>query len=243
MSEFRRRLIAQGEKKVNQFIATYNVTSTSSATKIITSSFIDQIEKMYIDGVEIIPVSTYTFTTTGEHKVKAVFSSKLDTCQTMFSLCKELTSIDTSNLDTSSSTSIAFMFDSTTISSVDLSNLDTSNATSMEYLFSANRQLTSIDISFDIGKITKASAVFNYNTKLTNVNPPYNWKQANISFAQSSKLTPFSVHLLIERASSVAEGATARTLILHATAKANWEASEYYTADQAMATEKLITIQ
>lgn len=67
------------------------------------------------------------------------------------------------------------------------------------------------------------------------------WKQENIS-VPSSKLTPQSIHYIIQNAMSVAEGATARTLKLHATAKTNWENSEYYQEDLAVLEEKGITI-
>lgn len=52
--------------KPSYFIATYNVTSTSSSTKLLgfSSSNIQQISKMYIDDIEVTPTSAYTFSTT-----------------------------------------------------------------------------------------------------------------------------------------------------------------------------------
>jgi hypothetical protein len=84
--------------------------------------------------------------------------------------------------------------------------------------------------------------MFFRNHKLTDLDPFYNWKQADLRI-QYTDFTPLAVHRLIERSASVADGAVARTLELSSTTKTNWQASEYYTADQAMATEKLITIQ
>lgn len=68
------------------------------------------------------------------------------------------------------------------------------------------------------------------------------WMKYNISVAQSPNLLPSSIHYIIQNAIDVADGATARTLTLHATAKANWEASEYYEQDLAVLTDKGITI-
>ena len=69
-----------------------------------------------------------------------------------------------------------------------------------------------------------------------------NWKSGNCEAYNSSLLSPSSIHNTIQNAMSVAEGATTRTLTLHATAKANWEASEYYEQDLAVLTDKGITI-
>lgn len=68
------------------------------------------------------------------------------------------------------------------------------------------------------------------------------WKSHSINLQWSSKLIPSSIHYIIQNAMSVADGAIARTLTLHATAKANWEASEYYEQDLAVLEEKGITI-
>lgn len=68
------------------------------------------------------------------------------------------------------------------------------------------------------------------------------WKQYRISFVDSIQLKPKSIHYIIQNAMSVAEGATARILQLHAKAKTNWENSEYYEQDLAVLTDKGITI-
>ena len=55
-------------------IATYNVTSTTSNTRLLGSSFIlSQITEMYIDDVKLDNVvKIYVFDTKGEHTVKFV---------------------------------------------------------------------------------------------------------------------------------------------------------------------------
>ena len=69
-----------------------------------------------------------------------------------------------------------------------------------------------------------------------------NWKQGNLILTNCSALNINSLNYIIEHALGEEDGATARTLTLHATAKANWEASEYYEADLAVLEEKGITI-
>lgn len=68
------------------------------------------------------------------------------------------------------------------------------------------------------------------------------WKKYNIKLNESMQLKPKSIHYIIQNAMSVADGATARSLTLHATAKANWKTSEYYEQDLAVLTDKGITI-
>ena len=68
------------------------------------------------------------------------------------------------------------------------------------------------------------------------------WKQTNISISESSSLSPESIHYIIQNAVDLADGATARTLTLHATAKTNWQNSEYYQQDLAVLSTKGITI-
>lgn len=68
------------------------------------------------------------------------------------------------------------------------------------------------------------------------------WGKNNIPLNMTSVLTAESIHYIIQNAMSVADGATARTLTLHATVKTNWQNSEYYEQDLAVLTDKGITI-
>lgn len=69
-----------------------------------------------------------------------------------------------------------------------------------------------------------------------------NWGKYDISTKDSDNLSPESIHYIIQNAVDVADGATARTLTLHATAKTNWQNSEYYEQDLAVLSIKGITI-
>lgn len=65
-----------------------------------------------------------------------------------------------------------------------------------------------------------------------------NWDAYNIILDRSPNITPYSIHFILNHT----ESTTARTLTLHATTKANWEASEYYEEDLARAQQLNITI-
>lgn len=66
----------------------------------------------------------------------------------------------------------------------------------------------------------------------------WTWDAYNIDLSRLPKITPYSIHFTLNHTNSD----TARILTLHATAKANWEASEYYEEDVARAQELNITI-
>lgn len=58
------------------------------------------------------------------------------------------------------------------------------------------------------------------------------WKQANISLTFSSQLSVESIDNTIENAIDKVDGATDRTLTLHATAGANWDANSKYQGEE-----------
>lgn len=268
MSEFRRRLMSQENKKVNQFIATYNITSTSSATRLLGENFkASQIDKMYIDDVEVALTKLYTFTTTGEHKVKCLMNNNFTSCERMFYGCP-IKHLDCTNFDLSKVTTVKFMFYQNNQSAIGgLTDLNTSNVENFTSIFNACQKMGAINISnwnlsgncremfayaigvnniisnADISNVLNFDYAFTTCIKLQAIPNFIGWKQGNLSFSDSASISAISIHNLINNAKSVADGAIARTLTLHATAKTKWQNSEYYEADQAMATEKLITIQ
>ena len=152
------------------FTATYNVTSTTSVTRIFGNSFsTNQVNKMYIDDVEVTPRTIYTFSTTGEHTVKCEFC-ELTSCSNMFEYCTSLTSLDLSGLDTSNVSDMSNMFSYCSgLTSLDLSGLDTSKVTDMSGMF-RKCSLTSLIIMGDVSKVTSYSSMFlriNTNGTLT----------------------------------------------------------------------------
>lgn len=80
-----------------RLVIKFNATSTSSATKIISTSSaaaINQFTKIEIDGVEQPNVvSSYTFNTTGEHTVKYTLTNPTTIAQYTFQNCSNITSV------------------------------------------------------------------------------------------------------------------------------------------------------
>ena len=305
MSEFRRRLLAKkdnGELKENEILAVYDVTTTESATKLLGTTYIAFIEKMYIEDNKITPTNSYIFDSIGVKYVRIKVNTPY--LNSLFLNCTQLIECDLSNLNITKtisgqaafsgcanlkqcklpSTQLLRVFNSffkgckllqsipfidtingidmnyfisgcrgiTEISSFYLSNANTvqgtfsslnvtsipklnmSKATNGSHLFHECRQLISIDL-IDLSNCNSLEKAFITNTKLKHLEGIVGLK-CNVNFS-NSPLTPLSVHNLITNA------AGNFTLILQSTAKTNWQNSEYYNADQAMATEKLITIQ
>lgn len=94
-------------------------------------------------------------------------------------------------------------------------------------------------VELNIGGKMKTGGLTNtfYGTSKLKVCHLVGWNSLSLNIP-SPVLEPESVHYILFNT----EDATARTLTLHATAKANWEASEYYEEDVARAQELNITI-
>ncbi|EKY8307145.1 BspA family leucine-rich repeat surface protein [Listeria monocytogenes] len=88
--------------------------------------------------------------------------SLLTTTQYMFFLCRNLSELDLSGLDTSAVTTIYAMFQNcTSLEELDLSNWDTSSATTMYSMFSGCRSLEKLDVSnFDTSSVTNMQFMF-----------------------------------------------------------------------------------
>ena len=182
----------------NYFIATYNVTTTSSGTKIFGSSFnpYTLIHKMYVDGVEVKLTNNdvyYTFATTGEHSVKCVFCD-ITNVYGLFSYCKNLIKVDLSSFNTSKITDMGWMFsECENLKSINLSNFDTSKVTNMTGMFARCSGLTSLDLSsFNTSNVTNMGSMFNSCKSLTSLNlnkfDLLKVKEVNEMFSQCSKL-------------------------------------------------------
>ena len=89
----------------------------------------------------------------------------------MFNYCDSLTTLDLSNLDTSSVTDMSSMlYNCKAITDLDLSNFNTSNVTTMDYIFGGCNELTNLNVSsFDTSKVTVASNMFAYCSSLINL--------------------------------------------------------------------------
>ena len=73
--------------------STFNVTSTTSPTKLCHSSAISYFTEMYVDGVQIDVASGYTFNTTGEHTVNYILADKTTIGDNALFGCYDLKSV------------------------------------------------------------------------------------------------------------------------------------------------------
>lgn len=80
-----------GDRVPENLLAVYNVTSTTDATRILDST--TGISKMIIDGVELEPTTTYTFSSTGEHLVGFVLKYNYEIYNSTFRGCKQLNDV------------------------------------------------------------------------------------------------------------------------------------------------------
>ena len=92
-----------------------------------------------------------------------------DYCGSMFSDCKNLVSVDISNLETAQAQDLSFMFGSCEkLASIDLSSLDTANATNLSGMFYNCLSLTSLDVSgLSTAKATNLVSMFQGCNSLT----------------------------------------------------------------------------
>lgn len=121
------------------------------------------------------------------------------------------------------------------IGNIDLPNLV--SATGNFFVYATN-SLT--DIGYvNIPKLETNISIEQFN-ELTNFGG-FRGLKVNCSLKKNIKLTPLSVHNIINEAAGGTVDAPI-TVSLHATALANWQESEYYEADAAMAEAKHIVI-
>lgn len=101
----------------NAIVCRYNVTTTSSATKLQYTSF-NYFKHMLVDGVQVDYSTTYTFDTTGEHEVVFVLNDGAQP-SSFYSIFSDITTLTYVNCETidmskatssSSSSGTAYMF-------------------------------------------------------------------------------------------------------------------------------------
>ena len=87
----------------------------------------------------------------------------------MFNSCKNLTTLDVSNFDTSNVTDMNYMFNSCeSLTTLDVSNFNTSNVTNMSDMFFNCKNLTTLDLSnFNTSKVTDMNFMFGHCYNLT----------------------------------------------------------------------------
>lgn len=94
------------------------------------------------------------------------------------------------------------------------------------------------EVEVVMNEATKVVNMFTYSSNYLKNVRIYGLK-VSLSLSSAEHLTSQSIHHII---SNAATASSSITLTFHATAKANWEASEYYAEDVVTANEKNITI-
>jgi surface protein len=168
----------------NELILTYNVTSTSAETLLISNQAqvtaqnityptwdISQLKKMYIDDVEYAPKRTHKFSSTGTHTVRLIFNDTFHTMGMMFATCSNLVSADFTKCDLSNVTIMGGAFgDCTSLTSVNFNGVNTSNVTTMMGMFDTCTSLASVDLSpLDTSNVTDFAYMFNACSSLTSI--------------------------------------------------------------------------
>ena len=175
-------------KKIeNSFIGIYNVSSTSTFTRImcvsennITLSDFD----MYINEKKVQPYIdqgrwinwldedfvAYKFPTLGKYKVEIIFNKTLTDMKYLFVDCYDLISIEFNEaFDTSHVLCMYYMFASCdSLQYINVSSFNTSLVGDMEGMFSGCDLLTSLDLSnFNTRNVFDMQCIFAYSEKLS----------------------------------------------------------------------------
>ena len=117
----------------------------------------------------------------------------------MFSSCKNLTTLDLSNFDTSNVTVMEYMVNSCEkLTTLNLSNFNTSKVHDMSSMFAFCKSLTTLDLSnFNTSKVIYMNFMFNYCEKLTTLDlsnfNTSNAKHMNNMFGECNSLTTVKV--------------------------------------------------
>lgn len=133
-------------------VAKFNVTSTSSATPIMNSSATSQFSEIEVDGVvQPSVVSSYTFSTTGEHIIKYTLIDDTIIGMYVFRGCEGLTSIIIPD-------SVTVIYDGAFSGCTSLTSLTIGNSVSniQQYAFAYCSNLTSLIIPDSVSSIREA---------------------------------------------------------------------------------------
>ena len=141
-------------------------------------------------------------------------TSKVTDMYAMFFNCNNLTELDVSNWKTSKVTNmIAIFAHCNNLTSLDLSNFNTTNVTSMKDMFYGCNNLTSLDVSnFDTSKVTIMEGMFQNCNNLTSLD-----SMQNIPISLSLSSTKLDQTSLVDVINNLKTVTTTQTLTLGTT--------------------------
>ena len=130
--------LVNGECKPYSFLVIYHNDNQNEKIKLINKIYLPYIEGMYMNNTNISIMSSYTFSSIGNHTIYFFINiSTLDSINEMFWSTGKLVSIYfTPKFNTKNIKYMDYLFDNCLyLTSIDLSNLNTENVISMKNLF------------------------------------------------------------------------------------------------------------
>ena len=207
-------ILSNGKCEQNYSFKAIYYTSSENEKIDLFYSLPSEIEKMIIDGKDVLPSKNYTFLTPGTHKLyvlmdisnctslskmffrikslkEIVFTKYFDTkniidMKGMFSSCESLSSIDMTYFDTQNVKDISSLFLlCSSLTSIDLKNIKTQNVTTMNSMFEGCKSLTSVELThFDTTNVQDLKNMFSNCHSLTSVDIS-NFNTKNILYIRS----------------------------------------------------------
>ena len=171
----RRRLLGSFATVEGYIDCTYNITDTSSPTKLIglNTNRLGTIKEMVIDGEESIsPIQSYTFDSTGEHTVRMYVTSLFSSAEDLFNGCSVLTSV---KFDLSENLKVRLFYTfygCTKLKSIDWGNSNLYVSPSLGYMFYKCSSLENIDLSnIDFKSMSTVSSTYAFQDcdKINNI--------------------------------------------------------------------------
>ena len=129
-------------------------------------------DEVYINGYRQNYVNHSYIFNQANNIVELVWNNLINSSNSMFHGCSDITEIDFSNFNTSNIDNMNYMFlGCSSLTSVNLSNFDTSKVTKMSLMFDGCSSLTSLDLSnFDTSKVTWMDYMFTRFSSLNYLN-------------------------------------------------------------------------
>ena len=221
--------------------AKVNVPEKQLGTKIITTNGTYNARNDNLDGYSEVEVATsgvdindyfLKSNTTADirtwiTKIPELDTSNITNMSSMFSGCKNLKELDTSNFDTSKVTNMSSMFaNCSSLTNLDLSNFDTSKVTSMSSMFISAEKLETL-YAMNAESVTNVYSMFIYANALVdfggliNLGQSYSTTQSanyyhyTLDLSSCTKLTEQSLINVLNNLYDIAsKGCKAQQLVL-----------------------------
>ena len=192
----RRRTFLSKNKGGNIITTTYQ--GYTSEIKLLGDNFnLDNVNKIYVNGVEITKTKNYN------HKKEEIFN-------VIFEMADELTDLsymfdstyiktcDFTKCDLSKVTTMSYLFNNSNIESINFEGVDTSSLTNMEYMFNYCYDITEIDLShFNVSNVTTMYCLFR-TTHVKTINI-LGWDTSNVTdMSNMFDDCPFCENLIVD---------------------------------------------